>query len=1028
MADASAKTSRARPDAKAGKQRRRPLRSAAPTSIPAEMRSALPAGGRSLPGDVRTAMEERFGESFEGVVLHDGLASADLAMALRARAYTLGEHIVFGAGRFAPQSAEGRRLLSHELAHVVQQRRGGPYAGISHEADADRASAAVSMGGLAQVATGAAPGIQCAPMTADEIARANEQQLRSRLTENEREYSVAAGSESYYKALEAESQLLQKAIRRSQRMPAAFSEQKQTIAPKAADRGPSNAEPKYVLSNQPLDPDERAASERRNRDNHRMLQMMAPGLAADMMKEPWYAKSMGIYAEDPAEHAVPSIPGADQNVQAPIILDMSSFGKGGKKQIGGSPEYWSSARGKARLKLQDDMRSLKSRLERMQGVYKDVVQGSIVIRNVIEAMGGVEPPSAAKLNKVFALLAECEKQIDNDGLEGAAKNCAQAGAMLREFEWYWSRYTDYLEIGGKNTIQSLEMVRDTSKYSLMVLSAGGGAAVTAVGAIGSLAIDTTEAATNAALGEPVDWVHFSLKAALDLLLAKYGGAIARGFVAKLIKTPAFAKLGESALFPLVHVVLNGAEVRSAYALFNGLYKGDLTWGKLKDAVFDPNGIMLDVVLGGVSARLKQNATAKPSEPAPKPPAAAAGSTQGTNSATKGVPSKANAVPNAANKTSPPGNESQAGAQQATPFQGGKRPPVSEKTSEQKKALKDVEPGSTDPIPINRGRPAPPQKLPPNEPQAMKREATNDAPVESKPGPKLEVVRGGKSGPGDGNQVRASAGESSGGKVGDSAAVAPRAPTAGTAPPSAAPRRSPPAQPQAAPPKPLADVKAKSAERGAALKEKIADLDRQIAPLDEKIGKVKTQLDQTQADLRKLGDKPGSDPRVKKLIARSERLNRELSQLQSQRAKPAAARQAATVEHNDAMGIVNMPAKGGGSHGDVRGRTDGGEVNHIPAWDSYKGEIDLGYGEGPGVWMTAKDHGKLKSTGSSADAVKHRAKQRELISQGRFDEAVEMDVSDIKQQFPDGRYDDYIVQMRNYISRLDRAKLKPRGRQ
>ncbi len=265
------------------------------------------------------------------------------------------------------------------------------------------------------------------------------------------------------------------------------------------------------------------------------------------------------------------------------------------------------------------------------------------------------------------------------------------------------------------------------------------------------------------------------------------------------------------------------------------------------------------------------------------------------------------------------------------------------------------------------------------------------------------------------------------KGADPTSPSPAATRAATPVAPAAQAATPPAQ-RAAEPKPLADVKARSAERGPALKEKIADLDRQIAHLDEQIGKKKRQLDTVNADLEKsgAGAKLGSDPRVKDLRERNKGLLQEISELETQRAKPFVARRAVVAEHNDAMGVVNMPARGGGSHTDVRARTDGGQVNHIPAWDSYKGEIDLKHGEGPGIWMTTNDHAKLKSTGSSDVAVKHRATQRDLISKGRFDEAVEMDVADIKEQFKDGRYDDYIVQMRNYISRLDRAKLKPGG--
>jgi hypothetical protein len=78
-----------------------------------------------LPSSVRTHMEPRFGASFSHVRVHTGHDAARSAAALNARAYTFGRDVVFGAGQYSPQTAAGRRLIAHELAHVVQQQKGG---------------------------------------------------------------------------------------------------------------------------------------------------------------------------------------------------------------------------------------------------------------------------------------------------------------------------------------------------------------------------------------------------------------------------------------------------------------------------------------------------------------------------------------------------------------------------------------------------------------------------------------------------------------------------------------------------------------------------------------------------------------------------------------------------------------------------------------------------------------------------------------------------------------------------------------
>ena len=77
--------------------------------------------GSPLPRSERSYFEPRFGASLEGVRIHTGRAAESAAARLDARAFTLGSNVVFGRGEYRPQSTDGRRLLAHELTHVVQQ-------------------------------------------------------------------------------------------------------------------------------------------------------------------------------------------------------------------------------------------------------------------------------------------------------------------------------------------------------------------------------------------------------------------------------------------------------------------------------------------------------------------------------------------------------------------------------------------------------------------------------------------------------------------------------------------------------------------------------------------------------------------------------------------------------------------------------------------------------------------------------------------------------------------------------------------
>lgn len=86
----------------------------------ANARSLAP--GRPLEPAVRRSYEAYFGHDLSRVRVHADALAAESAEALGADAYAVGQHVVFGAGQYAPDTQAGRRMLAHELAHVVQQR------------------------------------------------------------------------------------------------------------------------------------------------------------------------------------------------------------------------------------------------------------------------------------------------------------------------------------------------------------------------------------------------------------------------------------------------------------------------------------------------------------------------------------------------------------------------------------------------------------------------------------------------------------------------------------------------------------------------------------------------------------------------------------------------------------------------------------------------------------------------------------------------------------------------------------------
>jgi len=93
-----------------------------PTSVPPIVNEVLRSPGHPLDKATRNFMEPRFGTDFGHVRVHADGHAARSARAVSALAYTVGPHLVFGEGQYKPQAADGRRLLAHELSHVLQQR------------------------------------------------------------------------------------------------------------------------------------------------------------------------------------------------------------------------------------------------------------------------------------------------------------------------------------------------------------------------------------------------------------------------------------------------------------------------------------------------------------------------------------------------------------------------------------------------------------------------------------------------------------------------------------------------------------------------------------------------------------------------------------------------------------------------------------------------------------------------------------------------------------------------------------------
>jgi Domain of unknown function (DUF4157) len=123
-----------------------------PAFAPESVTSALRGAGMPLDRGLEREMSLKFGHDFSAVRVHRGALAERSAAEVDARAYTVGNNIVFAAGQYSPASDPGRRLIAHELTHVVQQRLG------AGQTDSGGSGAAVQGQRVQRQSFGSAPG------------------------------------------------------------------------------------------------------------------------------------------------------------------------------------------------------------------------------------------------------------------------------------------------------------------------------------------------------------------------------------------------------------------------------------------------------------------------------------------------------------------------------------------------------------------------------------------------------------------------------------------------------------------------------------------------------------------------------------------------------------------------------------------------------------------------------------------------------------------------------------------------------
>ncbi|HEY7403862.1 MAG TPA: DUF4157 domain-containing protein [Candidatus Angelobacter sp.] len=137
---------------KKGTLQRKATAAAGPAMAPPIVHEVLSSPGQPLDKATRDYFEPKFGYDFSKVRVHTDVKAAESAESVSANAFTVANQIVFNKTQYKPTSVAGRRLLAHELSHVVQQRRGGLPAGI----DADPALEHAAESAAQAIAAGSA--------------------------------------------------------------------------------------------------------------------------------------------------------------------------------------------------------------------------------------------------------------------------------------------------------------------------------------------------------------------------------------------------------------------------------------------------------------------------------------------------------------------------------------------------------------------------------------------------------------------------------------------------------------------------------------------------------------------------------------------------------------------------------------------------------------------------------------------------------------------------------------------------------
>ncbi len=439
--------------------------------IPPIVDEVLSSSGQPLDRETRTLMESRFQHDFSQVRIHTNAKAAESVQAVNANAYTVKQDIAFDIGKYTPASRAGKRLLAHELAHVVQQSRGGSdVSGLasnpSLEQGADQAATALTQSQApVTVAGSSAPGLACQ-------GNADLEDLRKKLIQ-----------QGVLQPEAPDATQTQPKIIWLGRNPGGLLEQ-------AAQEGAIQMQQgRPIKLHQDGHPDAdkiRQAFPQLNPQSQSAQQMVAKPLRNPLLPSVKYDDRQNLLDQVSLIQGITPSPTVKGTCTVLVEGTLRQLTQAEVDDI-----YQ-----KTREFIRDGLHKVKSNAERAQSRYQsqsEIDKKHYVVAPIVHFLGGVRDPGPyllAETAKALSMAAAAEAALNSNNFTQAATLLANSEASAAKATKLWLAYFEGIIGSGEMTITVLEVTRDVSFgiaiaagaiVAAPVVAAGAGALTGAVG-------------------------------------------------------------------------------------------------------------------------------------------------------------------------------------------------------------------------------------------------------------------------------------------------------------------------------------------------------------------------------------------------------------------------------------------------------------------------------------------------------------------------------------------------------------------